>query len=239
MINIFVDSTGKISLAFADFTGAAIDPSTISLVITDPLGATTTKTGTYPPLVGDFSRTEAGHYYLEYDTSSTATPGTWLITCKASVGGLDEVSETIMRLLAPGSLWSEASDIIAEAGTPSFGNLGFSSAAAMQAHIENFILPGAQNSINQYLRREYTGLDVPDAVRYCVIRVAARGLMNIAINKKGGLRTVNEWMQALLDPTVFTPELKTEISSFILTRTGSIASSSYKTHDMKRQWGEE
>jgi len=109
----------------------------------------------------------------------------------------------------------------------------------MTTYIESLILPGAQGLINQFLAQSYTSTDVPDAVKYCAVRVAARGLMNIAINKKGGLITVNQWMQALADPTVFTPELKAEIQSFMLTRTGSIAVSTYKTREIARRWDED
>jgi hypothetical protein len=137
-------------------------------------------------------------------------------------------------------LWVESDDVIAEAGHPAPENLGFPKVPEgtdeMTTYIEDLILPGAQGLINQHLGRSYTSTDVPDGVKYCAIRVAARGLMNIAINKKGGLITVNQWMQALADPTVFTPELKAEIQSFALGRTGSIAVSEYKTHEMRHRW---
>lgn len=108
----------------------------------------------------------------------------------------------------------------------------------MTSYIESLILPSVQGLINQHLGRSYTSTDVPDAVKYCVLRVAARGLLNIAINKKGGLITVNQWMQALADPTVFTPELKAEIQRFALGRAGAIAASSYKTREIAHRWGE-
>jgi hypothetical protein len=147
-------------------------------------------------------------------------------------------------------LWASVSDVIHEAGNPTPKNLGFLDAVTcgdtgevtsdqMDAYIEDLILPGAQGLINQFLGRSYTSADVPDAVMYCAVRVAARGLMNIAINKKGGLITVNQWLQALADPTIFTPELKAEIQSFVLGRTGSVVASSYKTHAMKHRWDEE
>jgi hypothetical protein len=140
-------------------------------------------------------------------------------------------------------LWSDAETVEHEAGNPSPENLGFAKPAEgtdeMHDYIEDLILPGAQGLINQFLGQSYTSSDVPDAVIYCTVRVAARGLMNIAINKKGGLITVNQWLQALADPTVFTPELKAEIQSFALGRTGSVVASSYKTHDMKHRWAEE
>jgi hypothetical protein len=139
--------------------------------------------------------------------------------------------------------WAEADDIIAEAGHPSPENLGFPKVPEgtdeMTTYIEDLIAPGAEGLINQFLGRSYTSTDVPAAVKYCAIRVAARGLLNIAINKKGGLITVNQWMQALADPTVFTPELKAEIQSFALGRTGSVVVSEYKTREMRHRWHED
>jgi hypothetical protein len=121
-------------------------------------------------------------------------------------------------------------------------NLGFAAPTEgsdeMTAYIETLILPGAQSMINQHLGRSYTSSDVPDGVKYCAVRVAARGLMNIAINKKGGLITVNQWMQALADPTVFTPELKAEIASFAPGRTPRTIATSYKTHTIRSRWDE-
>jgi len=222
-------------LVFTDFAGVAVDPETLAISIKDRLGIEQ-KALTLTDLL---PKDSVGHYHYHYDTSSTATPGTWLITSKATIADLDEVSETILRVNASGSIWAEADDVIADAGNPTFGNVGFTSKAIMEAHIENFILPAAQNHINQYLHQGYTTFDVPDAVRYCAIRVAARGLMNIAINKKGGLITVNQWMQALADPTVFTPELKAEIADFVLSRASHTARSLYKTREIKETWDED
>jgi len=143
------------------------------------------------------------------------------------------------------SLWFAGTVVIAAAGNPTPKNFGFADdteeTTPMADYIETYIIPGAQGLLNGHLGTSYTTSDVPEAVKLVALQVATRGLMNIAINKKGGLVNINQWMVALADETIFTTELKAQVESFKILgdRTGSVIASQYKTAPIKRRWGEE
>jgi hypothetical protein len=135
--------------------------------------------------------------------------------------------------------------VLQAAGNPNPVNLNFPADTPpvypMQTYVETWILPAAQDLVSHYLNQDlnYNATTVPPGVLQVIVEVAARGLQNIAIAKKGGLITVNSWMQALSDPTIFTPQLQLQVESYRLPRAGSRATSQYKTVGMRRRWGEE
>jgi hypothetical protein len=231
-------NTVRITTTWKDFSGTLVDPDSHSINIYDPAGALLAGM----PITNPVKETPGdGVFHYDYDSANDATLGVYSWIWIAVISGKDSVRQGMFKLteVALSTFGIMPDEVIAEAGTPTFGNLGFASQDDMSEHIESRILPGAESLINQFLHRSYTASDVPAAVAHCAVRVAARGLMNIAINKKGGLITVNQWMQALADPTIFTPELKAEIQEFMLTRAGAIAVSSYKTRAIARRWDED
>ena len=231
-------NTVRITTTWKDFSGTLVDPDSHEINIYAPDGSLLPGM----PVTNPVKETPGdGVYHYDYDSANDATLGVYSWIWIAVISGKDSVRQGMFKLteVALSTFGIMPDEVIAEAGTPTFGNLGFASQDDLSEYVESRILPGAESLINQFLGQSYTASDVPGAVAHCAIRVAARGLMNIAINKKGGLITVNQWMQALADPTIFTPELKAEIQSFALGRTGSVVASSYKTHSMKRRWDEE
>jgi hypothetical protein len=92
---IFVDSTGTISLVFTDDAAAAVDPSAIALVIKDSLGATKTTKA-----IGDLTHDSTGHYHYHYDTASTDATGLWYAVCTATIATLNEVSVATFQVTA-------------------------------------------------------------------------------------------------------------------------------------------
>jgi len=131
-----------------------------------------------------------------------------------------------------------AAMVIAEAGNPTPASGGFADATAQAAHITTFLLPAAQNAVEQYLGYTYADADVPAQVKHVTLKVAALGLMKIGIKKIGSLIRVGDYVVELSDPTIFTPELKAEITDFVLGRTSHIAVSLYKTDEIKETWDE-
>ena len=84
----------------------------------------------------------------------------------------------------------------------------------MSGHVSNFLIPAAQNFIEQYLRTTYTDATVPAAVKWVAMRLAAAGLMKIGVRKMGGLVRVGEYQVELARQDVFTPDLQAELSAF-------------------------
>jgi hypothetical protein len=231
-------NTVRIETTWKTFAGVLIDPTGHSINIYAPDGSLLPGM----PVTNPVKETPGdGVYYYDYDSATDAVLGVYMWTWTALIYGKDSVRNGMFKLteVALSTFGVMPDEVIAEAGTPTFGNLGFATQDDMSEHVESRILPGAESLINQFLHRSYTASDVPSAVAGCAVRVAARGLMNIAINKKGGLITVNQWMQALADPTIFTPELKAEIQDFIASRSSHIAASRYKTSEIAARWNED
>jgi hypothetical protein len=110
--------------------------------------------------------------------------------------------------------WITAANVIAEAGNPTPSALGFADATALSDHVTNFLIPAAQNFIEQYLQATYTDVTVPAGVKWVAMRLAAAGLMKIGIRKMGGLVRVGDWQVELARQDVFTPELQAELNPF-------------------------
>ena len=70
----------KTAPGFQDPTGAAIDPSTVQLIVKDPTGAVTTYS--YPTGV---TKDSVGVYHVDVDT--TGKPGLWTFAWKSSGTG--------------------------------------------------------------------------------------------------------------------------------------------------------
>jgi hypothetical protein len=62
----------RVSVAFADSTDAAVDPSVVKVQVRTPAGTISTKTYGTDAAV---KRASVGHYYLDVDASS---PGEWM-----------------------------------------------------------------------------------------------------------------------------------------------------------------
>jgi len=107
-----------------------------------------------------------------------------------------------------------AANVLAEAGAPTPASGGFADATAQAAHITTFLLPAAQNAVEQYLGQTYTDAGVPAQVKHVTLKVAALGLMKISIKKINALIRVGDYVVELSDPTIFTPELKAELELF-------------------------
>jgi len=121
-------------------------------------------------------------------------------------------------------LWTDAATIRKEAGRPDVDNFGFppdvpagedtDASSELNDYIETVMLPAVQSMINRELHQSFTSSTVDPAIVYTAIRICARALNTISVNKKGGVTTANGMIQSLADPTVFTPELKAEIAGF-------------------------
>lgn len=110
--------------------------------------------------------------------------------------------------------WVTAANVIAEAGNPTPTSLGFADSTALSDHVTNFLIPAAQNLIEQYLRTTYTDSAVPAGLKWVAMRLAAAGLMKIGVRKMGGLVRVGDFQVELARQDVFTPDLQAELSSF-------------------------
>lgn len=110
---------------------------------------------------------------------------------------------------------SSVADVVTEAGSPVPTTLGFADATAMNTYITTFLIPAAQNLIEQYLSRTYTDVTVPAGVKHAALRVAATGLIKIGIRKMSSLVRVSDWRVELSRQDIFTPEIKAELEVFI------------------------
>ena len=133
--------------------------------------------------------------------------------------------------------WVTAADVVAEAGNPTATTLGFADSTAMNNHITNFLIPGAQNLIEQYLRTTYTDATVPAGVKHAALRVAATALIKIGVRKMSTLVRVEDWRVELSKQDIFTPEIRAELVPFEK-RTTTTKSTKYKTQDIKDTWSE-
>lgn len=112
--------------------------------------------------------------------------------------------------------WSTSADsVLAEAGNPKGTDLGFTNDSAMKTHTTSFLIPAAQNLIEQYVKTTYADSTVPPAVAHAAIRIAATGLMKIRIRKMGVLVRVADWQVELSSAVIFTPEIKAELADFV------------------------
>lgn len=110
--------------------------------------------------------------------------------------------------------WITAANVIAEAGNPTPEDLGFADSTALSNHVTDLVIPAAQNFIEQHVRATYTDSTVPAALKWVAMRLAAAGLMKIAVRKMGGLKRAGDYQVELARQDVFTPELQAELNSF-------------------------
>ena len=134
--------------------------------------------------------------------------------------------------------WVTTDAVIAEAGHPDFGSLGFDTQALMESHVTTYLIPAAQGLIEGHLHRTYTDDDVPAAVKHAAMRVCATGLMKISIRKMGALIRVGDYKVELSNSDILTPEVLAELAPFIK-RTPSVKATPYQTDDIKERWEED
>jgi hypothetical protein len=239
-MGIYVDTTFTLFWEFTNDADEPADPTAIVGSIRDPLGNVVRSLQ-----LSDLTKDAPGKYHFHYDTGDTAAVGSWLVVCKATTAGLDDVSAINVTITAPGSLWGVSGNAVwVEAGSPAIEACGFPSQAALEAHIITYILPAAQDNINEYLNQSYDDDSVPQGLKYAAMRVAANALIKIAARKMGPLVRISDYRVETIAPDVFMPEIKAEIDCYkagavkaTRTTTKPVASA-YMTDEMQERHGE-
>jgi hypothetical protein len=133
--------------------------------------------------------------------------------------------------------WITEDNVLDTAGHPSYTDCGFTSQAAMDAHITEVLIPAVQSLIEEHLKRTYTDANVPAAVEQIAMRLAAKGLQFIIVNKMGPLIRVADYRVQLARDDIMSPEIRAELEPFVL-RSAKVKSTTYRTENLKQDWDE-
>ena len=242
-MNIYVDSTGTISLVFTNFAGAFAAPTAVVLVIKDSLGAVkATKALTHllqdtPPVTG--------HYYYHHDIAPSDVVGVWRIECKGTIGTFDEVSVITWDVVAAANQWVSAGRVkqyaLVDYTTLNYlqTSVPFTNEYEFDTFLDRMIIPATQSHINAFCRRDfnvdYTGATIPEAIRDICARAAANMVQYLVMNRSGPLIRVSDYKISIPMQAVITPELAALLVPW-LKATRFIKKRPYKTDRISDEW---
>jgi len=123
--------------------------------------------------------------------------------------------------------------------TKLFKELGFANESALETFVTSYIIPGVETHIAQILGVAYTSSTVPEDVKMVAHTIGSHVLLYLRTNQMGPV-IANPQGFNLQVPLVefFTPDILTMLRRRDA-HTEQLASSEYKTDEIKNTWEEE